>query len=363
MKSLTIFVLLMLCSFTQNDTSDSDFENNDDSYSNTIISTEDFYDTTSYESSNSTDIKYKKKFILVSFEKYNFKRPNISFNINFKRIYGNFFPKYLNTTLRIFNKNIRNLEDTPEVKTITCNLNQDNNNIDEFKFNCLTETTFSNISKISIDKNISLSSDETNEFYDNEDIYYSGYANRIMDNITTETGTKIFYFLENTNLIYDEERPNFSLNGTITKEGFNQKEVTLIFNETSNKRTNIPVSCSIKRSSGNINLLDCIPKRSFQNTLDGIRGETTNTSINLIILMSDPNTSIDFKVIPNEYFTTKKDSSGLSGGAIAAIVIVCVVALIALIITVFLMKNKAPKIPKDANVLSMYSSSDSANAN
>ncbi len=184
-----------------------------------------------------------------------------------------------------------------------------------------------------------------------------------MDNITTETGTKIFYFLENTNLIYDEERPNFSLNGPITKDGFNQKEVTLIFNETSNKRTNIPVSCSIKRSSGNINLLDCIPKRSFQNTLDGIRGETTNTSINLIILMSDPNTSIDFKVIPNDYFTTKKDSSGLSGGAIAAIVIVCVVALIALIITVFLMKNKAPKIPKDANVLSMYSSSDSANAN
>ena len=362
MISLTIFVLLMLCSFTQNEMSNSDFESDDYSYSNTIISTEDFYDTTSYESSNSTDIKYKKKFILVSFEKYNFKRPNISFDINFRRIYGDFLPKYLRTTLRIFNKNIRNLEDTPEIKTIICYSNQDYNS-EEFKFNCLTETTFSNISKISIDKNISLSIDELNEFYDNEDIYYPGYANRIMDNITTETETKIFYFLENTNLIYNEERHNFSLNGTIKNPGFNQKKVTLIFNETSNKRTNIPVSCGIKRSSRNINLLDCIPKKSFQNTLNGIRGETTNTNINLIILMSDPNASIDFKVIPNEYFTTKKDSSGLSGGAIAAIVIVCVVALIAFIITVFLIKNKTPKIPKNANVLSMYSSSDSANAN
>ena len=51
-----------------------------------------------------------------------------------------------------------------------------------------------------------------------------------MDNITTETGTKIFYFLENTNLIYNEERHNFSLNGTIKNPGFNQKKVKIIFN-------------------------------------------------------------------------------------------------------------------------------------
>ena len=148
MKNLGILLFLILFSFCFNE-SDKFFDSWELDYPD---------DSTLYFQGDSHNLYYYKAFsnqpkqriILLGFEKFQIIQKIIYFNVIFKWIYGNIFPKILILTIHIFNGNLRNL--TEEIKTIECpRISKDDE--DNIKFNCSKETNLDNIIKVSVDKN------------------------------------------------------------------------------------------------------------------------------------------------------------------------------------------------------------------
>lgn len=298
-----------------------------------------------------------KKIILIGFRNYRFdnKGKEISFESFFRRILGVFELQYLNVTLRVFKGELRNLKEADDVNTITCERCGDCK-IDkkDIIFNCSYKTKVDKVYTVSVDKNFTF-----DKSYDNLYCNLSGYAERTINNITTEYKNQNFYVLENSTLIKDET--TFSVNGIIEKDGFDKKEIILLSKNKINKNE-IEIPCSVTNSSKNYTL-NCIPNQKFKGNIDNASEKASSKSSSILTVSMFRNETIE--VNPIKVSNKSKSSSGLSAGAIAGITIGCVITLLAVAIIIYLCKKESPKAPmqnNNANAISMYSSNTNENA-
>lgn len=165
-----------------------------------------------------------------------------------------------------------------------------------------------------------------------------------------------FITIENCQLVNNHPQ-NFRIIGDIKdyngKEGDNQYYLKFINKDESK----VNVGCSIASVEGTKYTFQCKPEQ----TLDGnlylaeISDLYTNNSLllnitgddylNFVVNNSTPTTSPNTTTIRTNPATYRKNSSGLSGGAIAGIVIACAVVLI--IGSVIAMMMRRPKAPLD----------------
>ena len=262
----------------------------------------------------------------------------------------------MNVTLRIFKGELRNLKEADEVKTIKCE-RYEVYQIDkkDIIFNCLSKTNVDKVHTVSVDKNFTFYKN-----YHNLNLALSGYAERTINNITTENKNKSFYVLENSTLIKDEAK--FSVNGIIEKDGFDKKAIILVLCKNEININEIEIPCSITNSSKNYTL-NCIPNQKFKGSVDNASEKDSSKSSSILTISMFGNETIE--VNPIKVSNKSKSSSGLSAGAIAGITIGCVFTLLAVAIIIYLCKKGPPKAPlqdNNANAISMFSSNTNENA-
>ena len=125
MKIIEILFILSLVFYRSNQ--ENTLDNTDLSDPVTTSDISDSYPTTMQY--NNTDYS-PTKIILIGFENYKInKNNNITFNVIFKKIYGNIFPENLLITLNIFNGMLRNLKE--EKETIKCPINKSDEGINK----------------------------------------------------------------------------------------------------------------------------------------------------------------------------------------------------------------------------------------
>ena len=298
MKNLGILLFLILFSFCFTET---DIYSSDSNYQGPYFpddSITDYFTPGNIDSimpNNNTVYESKTRIILLGFEKFQIIQKIIYFNVIFKRIYGNIFPKILILTIHIFNGNLRNLAE--EIKTIECpKISKDDE--DNIKFNCSNETNLDNIIKVSAYKNYSLVNEDRKNYNDLQ-TYLTGYANRTIGNIQKENDTiKDFIILQNSTVVVDDQQ--FYVMGNISENENikDNEEVTLYIDENENIKE---IPCIIKYENQKKNYeLSCTPKQSISFHLDNIDGKISNKT--LIISMDDrENDFIDIRIPNNDY--------------------------------------------------------------
>lgn len=362
MKKLEILLLLILVSYCLNEdhTDHTDYNteipkpavySDLDSHSYSINS--DYYFDPSNPSNNTVYEPYTKLFLL-GFEKYQFIQKLISFNVIFKKIYGQIFPKKLLITIHIVKGILRNLEEEKETKTVICpRISNDNEN--NVKFFCSQETIFDSVASISADKNFSLV-DENGNTYENLTSIVTGYANRTMGNVQNEIGPiKDFIILENSIINADETK--FNVVGYISGNTYFiiEDNVTLSISDNENIKK---IPCFISNNENSNFELECRPEQSISFHIDNVYGAISDK--NLIISMKDnENDLINISISKNSYEDRKTSDKELTKGAIAGIVIGCVLTVVFLVIICVLLSRRAVKPPITMSQFDYYSNSSS----
>ena len=347
MKNLEILLLLILVSYclSEDHTDYIDYNSekplpavysNMESYS---IYSEYYFDPSN--PSNNTIYEPYTKLFLLGFEKYQFIQKIISFNVIFKKIYGQIIPKKLLITIHIVKGILRNLEEEKETKTIICpRISNDNEN--NIKFFCSNETNFESITSISADKNFSLV-DENGNTYDNLTSVVTGYANRTIGNLQNEIGpTKDFIILENSIINVDETK--FNVVGHISGNTYFiiEDNVTLFIND--NENSNFE--------------LECTPEQSISFHLDNVYGSISDKNL-IISMKDDENDIIDISISKKSYKDRKASNKSLTIGAVVGIVIGCILTVIFLVIISVLLTRRAVKPPIAMSQFDYYSNSSS----
>lgn len=298
----------------------------------------------STKQNNSTVIEPKPRIILIGFENYQISQNIIFFNVIFRRIYGNIFPKYLTITVHIIYEKLRNLD---EVSDLKCpKITEDNE--DNMKFSCSVKTTSNNIIKVYADKNYKLL-DENGNTYEDLQTFLTGYANRTIGNIQNQKEQiKEFIILQNSTKAESDKQfdvmGNISENETIK----DNTEVSLYFEENESVKE---IPCIIKKDENHFQYeLECTPQQTIAFHLDNVDGTISNKT--LIISMRDGEDDFVNITIPNNPNNSilKKSSKGLSAGAITGIAIACVLAAIISVIIAILLCRKSPKPPMQNNI-------------
>ena len=189
---------------------------------------------------------------------------------------------------------------------------------------------------------------------------YSSYARGTMNNIQDQTkdNLKDINILNSAKLEIDYENKTFNITG-ISEKNIIDKE--LIFSYDRNGKGDLKnFTCNVVDLKNKTYRFICNPKSTINATLDGIIGTGKATNQNILInFEKDSNKYIYFNFNNNYY--NKKQSKGLTGGAIAGIVIASVVALVALVI-IALTFRKSPMPPIQESDIDLYNSTSHQNS-
>ena len=325
MKNLEILILLLVLilyysneDYTNDfsDASEQSFYSDMESYS---VYTDYYFDSSKLN--NNTIYSPNTKILLLGFENYQIIQNIISFNVIFKKIYGNIFPKKLIITIHIVNGILRNLEE--ETKIVVCP-RISNDNEDNIKFYCSKKTNLNNITNISADKNFSLV-DENGNAYDNLSSFLTGFGNRTIGNLQNENGQiKDFIILENSRINIDE--PKFNIFGYISENIYFilEDNVSLFINDKENIKE---IPCFISNNENSYFELECSPNHSISFHIDNVYGAISDKNL-IISMKQDENDYINITITKKSYDNRKVSNKGLTGGAIAGIVIGCVFTVI-----------------------------------
>ena len=344
-----LILILAFYRFNQQSTSDSTESNEQgDMVENSNI------DDTSKQYNNTDDNPNKNtKIILIGFENYKIdNNNNITFNVIFKRIYGNISPEKLKITLNIFNEMLRNLKE--EKKTIECLINNANEGSNKIIFNCSFGSELVNITKVSAEKNFSLVNGDGIPYNNNIlKALLSVYADRKIDNIQNEKEPLDFIILYNSTKAQDQEK--FDVVGFIDEKiNDDDDNNVILFINTKN------ISCTINEINPKYYDLECPLNESISFKLENIVGQKSN-QILIISMREGLDDTIVFPPPNTDYNNKKYTNRGLSDGAIAAIVIGCVFTVISITIVIMLLRkrkvNPRPKISSQVDIYTNVSKS------
>ena len=350
MKNFDILLILILSFYKFNqdssvDSTDLIDPSNTYDYSNSFDSSKQFNNTDDSPTSPT-------KIILIGFENCKiYNNNNITFNVIFKRIYGNISPKKLIITLNIFNGMLRNLNE--ETKTIECPNNNKEGDSKKILFICSNVSKLVNITKVSAENNFLLV-DADGKSYDKNKLktFLTDNANKTIENIQKENGTLDFIILYNSKKIQEEEK--FKVIGTIDEQTNNNDNNVILFINTKT------IPCTINEINHKKYDLECPLNESISFKLDNIEGKKSNQLL-IISMSEDEDDTIIFPPLNIDYNNKKYPNRGLSDGAIAAIVIGCVFTVISITIVIMLLRkrkvNPPPKISSQVDIYTNVSKS------
>ena len=296
----------------------------------------------------------------VNFNNYHTSLRTFLFNVIF--FLNRAVPKTIGIPLKVkYNRRLRSLEE--EVVTInsTCDkIGEGTYNAEggiTQSYNCTApKDDSSEFLQLAVDKDAPLSltlEDGTEEIASSGDINYASpeAANASLNIQTNERVINKAVLLQGGSLEDNtpKEEGYFKIKGGLTefKKG---DEVTMKFNNTlGGNSEDVEIKCEVENvDANNISSLYCeTGQKNLTFNVDGATGlhDTTLLTLN----MTDPNAQVN-KLTPyntngtNNHINYRKNSSGLSGGAIAGIVIACAVVLIAASIVAMMLRKPAPPL-------------------
>ena len=272
---------------------------------------------------------------------------------------------------------IRRLEEKRVPKEVNCTLKGDLN--DFLQYDCNTKldenVKLDDIEKITVEPTFTFDGVKQ----ERDSIEIKEEAEAAMENLSEQKGdkykilvdpSKTFIQMSSTNnkIESDYSAKKFNINGlnisyivssSNTKLRQLQQDMSgnyifSFYNQYESKKRDEDVSCSIKKNEdGTTYNLECNPDVPFISNINDRFGigvdEDIKSNTILLALVDDyvnlsPNSTTSYN---HNYY--RKNSSGLSGGAIAGIVIVCIVALVAVSLLVLMLRKKGQTtIPQDS---------------
>ena len=260
-------------------------------------------------------------------------------------------PEVITFTVNIYYNQLRNLQ-TSETQEVTCTFSNNNQNF--YAYKC-TSPANGNVSKVSSNNDFKFDGETVSE------VYTSFMSESSLQNIQNEKYND-FILIDNGKIIYAKVG-TLSIKGnivSINSINFDLDkidEIPFIFNDIS-EGTNSPkeVNCKVINKDKDDYRLRCLPGLNFKSNIQLSCGEVNKSKICLNMKENDlvdfqGNSTLD--TIPN-----KKNSGGLSGGAIAGIIIPCCALLIASAIIAFACKKIPSETAKFQNSKTYYESTD-----
>ena len=222
------------------------------------------------------------------------------------------------------------------------------------RFECTGDVeTSSDIKGLSISANDPVTtqgSDGKNATVTTDDINFSEDASKAASSIESAKDNVNKVVILQNGIIASQNKDQFTIAGNLVDDVKDGDPLTLdLYDELTVSDKKIP--CSVKRNSGQAVEVNCDTNGenlkaglNFKSGMDGATKVFLNmTDENAIIEINDANSTTP----SGNNVVYRKNSSGLSGGAIAGIVIACVVALIAASIVALMLRKPTVTPPID----------------
>ena len=236
-------------------------------------------------------------------------------------------------------RNLRRLEE----EEITCNLINEDNKEQIYKYNCTLENVTSGFSKVQI----------------YTDMEKTKLAEEMGQNLQIATGDK---FSEQGIIIMKEcniEEINNNNNIQITGKNdtsLDKGDLTLYVVQNNGNIENVPTTLNYKDNKAKMVLR---PRRSIHtDSLDGTLGKIKGGK-NVFLSFSGSNSTVSYDAPSNNIYR-KRRSNGLSTGGIIAIIIPCVLVLLAVAAVAFFLGRKTPD-PQTQNLTNAAGINSSTN--
>lgn len=220
------------------------------------------------------------------------------------------------------------------------------------KFECTGDVeTTSEIKGLSISANDPIKtqgSDGKNSTVSTDDINFSEDASKAASNIENAKEQIDQVVVLQNGEIGTKNKGKFAINGNLVDTVKNDDTVVLyLHDDITNSDKNI--SCLVTRNSGDAVSLNCdTNEENISADLDSKSGMDGTTKVFLNMKSGNERIEIsDANSTTNSNAVYRKNSSGLSGGAIAGIVIACVVVLIAASVAALMLRKPTVAPPVD----------------
>ena len=331
-------------------------------------------------------IKPKPTLLGFGYYKEDIDEKKISFNVFIKKLVGGSAYKFIYFTVKIFFESLRGLNEGDVEIKVTGELENENENYYSYKVNInTTNDNFDNNKKIDTinfknDFQLSNSTEEFQTDYEvNEGAINTGGQSTTINIKNEKGGVKNYVYFKVTDL--NNINNEFELYGYLTYlvEPYDIKNGEIEINYEQDYFDETMKGHFEKIGNSGLYCIKFKIKNTINTNLEGAWADLTNslalnlrnlnTNEKLLYLSQTPRQALYIHKEYNEdtklYFHNKKNSSGLSGGAIAGIVIGCIVVLVALSIAfIFLRKvEKQPQLQSSAIDFYNYNSTAQINAN
>jgi hypothetical protein len=271
--------------------------------------------------------------------------------------------KIIRFTLNIYLSNLRelNIENAETTKAI-CTRN-DTFKDTSTKYECEADATVAaeNFKKIEAFKDFEYTTDTNNNFVKtiSKDIDFTPTVKEALKDISVPQSPNIYIAKIKEATVDNSKNPKFIITGQLAgsnadkiKVVANTKKIPFRFHNKTMEGESINAECDVEDNSTTNFVLKCDPK-GFRGTLYLYQANGTVDDIDVFIETKDDNNDrveiTDSKDNINN-IVYRKNSSGLSGGAIAGIIIACGVALIIIIIiTILALYLRGPKAQVNNN--------------
>ena len=294
----------------------------------------------------STDpiISIRPRIVLLGFGL--FQRPIrslVTFKVYFKRFLVIVSTKFMHfTVVTNYLRRLRVLEEL----TANCSLITEPSD-DDMTYNCTVP--------VDANKEFTMSAKDDFVFEDiDPELIISSYANNTMKSLSNQTGDLFGNgVLVLNNSILTNNDNSFTIEGYLTEDELNDKQVILSFDENGDGNL-VNATCNVNNKGNQIYELVCSSNKKIKAHLEGVMGKTSGKP--LLIHMADGNDGlVDYEPTFINHIYSKKSSSGLSSGAIAGIIIVCCVALIAAIVAIYLLRRQVKPPNSEVSPIEMNS--------
>ena len=257
-------------------------------------------------------------------------------------------------TIGITQHHLRELQDTTQNKTVTCRLNNTAVQGSLAPYDCVTEATIEP-HEVSSNGDYKFADDSgtpvTLVTDDDEGIEVPYEVEKTGENIQLQNTTTFSYVvLQNVGHYVEDDGKTFHITGQLTGTDKDKviaaKTIPVIFYK-EGTNTPITIECTTSGDADAFNL-KCVAPQNFNAKINNAKAQVGDTPITFSASTEEANNlEITGAGTSNNNVYYRKNSSGLSGGAIAGIVIACAVVLI--LITILAMYLRRPKPTMDNN--------------
>ncbi len=266
-------------------------------------------------------------------------------------------------TIGITQHHLRELQDTTtQNKTVTCRLNNTAVQGSLAPYDCETEATIEP-HEVSSNGDYKFADDSgtpvTLVTDDDEGIEVPDEVEKTGENIQLQNTTTFSYVvLQNVSHYVEDDGKTFhitgQLTGTDTKKVISAKTIPVIFYK-EGTNTPITIQCTTSGDADVFNL-KCVAPQNFNAKLNDCKAQVGDTPITFSASTEEANNlEITGAGTSNNNVYYRKNSSGLSGGAIAGIVIACAVVLILITILAMYLRRPKPTMNNNSTIVGLRS--------